>query len=73
MTDVDVRTRREAEAENSAITESAAPTPPRIAPGRGLRIFPLLITLVVVAVGELLNDAGRNAIPLAPAPRRMSA
>src|SRR5215467_10833936 len=66
MTDVDVRTRREAEAENSAITESAAPTPPRIAPGRRLRIFPLLITLVVVAVAGMLGRAMWNAYMGAP-------
>jgi multidrug resistance efflux pump len=66
MTDVDVRTRREAEAENSAITESAAPTPPRIAPGRHLRIFPLLITLVVVAVAVGLGRAMWDAYMGAP-------
>ena len=66
MTDVDVRTRREAEAENSAITESAAPTSPRIAPGRRLRIFPLLITLVVVAVAGMLGRAMWNAYMGAP-------
>jgi len=66
MTDVDVRTSREAEAENSALTESAALTPPRIAPGRRLRIFPLLITLVVVAVAGMLGRAMWNAYMGAP-------
>jgi multidrug resistance efflux pump len=50
MVDVDVRTRREAEAESAAITRAAEPTSPRIALRRGLRILPVLITLATVAV-----------------------
>jgi multidrug resistance efflux pump len=55
MVDVDVKTRREAEAENAAIIASGTPTPPRIAPKRSLRIFPLLITLATVAVAVVLG------------------
>jgi multidrug resistance efflux pump len=55
MVDVDVKTRREAEAENAAIIASGTPTPPRIAPKRPLRIFPLLITLATVAVAVVLG------------------
>jgi multidrug efflux pump subunit AcrA (membrane-fusion protein) len=50
MVDVDVRTRREAEAESAAITRAAEPTSPRFALRRGLRILPVLITLATVAV-----------------------
>ena len=61
MVDVDVRTRREAEAESAAITRAAEPTSPRIVPRRRLRIFPLLITLATVAVavglGRVMWDA----------------
>jgi multidrug resistance efflux pump len=57
MAEVDVRTRHDAEAENAAITESASPTPPRIAPRWRLRIFPLLITLAVIAVAVVLGWA----------------
>jgi multidrug resistance efflux pump len=66
MVDVDVRTRREAEAENAAITESATPPPPRIAPRRRLRIFPLLITLAAVAVAVVLGRAMWDAYMGAP-------
>jgi multidrug resistance efflux pump len=66
MVDVDVKTRREAEAENAAITASATPTPPRIAPGRRLRIFPLLITLAAVAVAVVLGRAMWEAYMGAP-------
>jgi multidrug resistance efflux pump len=66
MVDLDVRTRREAEAENAAITESATPTPPRIAPRRRLRIFPLLIILAAVAVAVVLGRAMWDAYMGAP-------
>jgi multidrug resistance efflux pump len=57
MVDVDVKTRREAEAESAAITRAAEPTSPRIAPRRPLRIFPVLITLATVAVAVVLGRA----------------
>jgi multidrug resistance efflux pump len=57
MTDVDVRTTREAEAESVAVTRAVKPTSPRIAPGRPPRILPLLITLTTVAVAVVLGRA----------------
>ena len=66
MDDVDVRTRREAEDESAAISRAAEPMPARIAPRRRLRIFPLLITLVVVAVAGALGRAMWDAYMGAP-------
>ena len=66
MIDVDVKTRRQADAESAAITESAAPTPRHIAPRRGLRIFPLLITLGAVAAAVVLGRAMWEAYMGAP-------
>ena len=66
MIDVDVKTRRQADAESAAITESAAPTPRHIAPRRGLRIFPLLITLAAVAAAVVLGRAMWEAYMGAP-------
>jgi len=66
MIDVDVKTRRQADAESAAITESAAPTPRHIAPRRYLRIFPLLITLAAVAAAVVLGRAMWDAYMGAP-------
>jgi multidrug resistance efflux pump len=64
MADVDVKTRREAEAERAAVTESASP--PRAVPRRGLRIFPLLITLAAVVAAVVLGRAMWEAYMGAP-------
>jgi multidrug resistance efflux pump len=64
MADVDVKTRREAEAESAAVTESASP--PRAVPRRGLRIFPLLITLAAVVAAVVLGRAMWEAYMGAP-------
>ena len=52
MSDVEAKSRREAEAESSAAPRAAEPPPvlPRTTRKRRFRIFPLLITLAVVAV-----------------------
>ena len=55
MVDVDAKTRPDPEGENAAITRAAEAAPPSIAPRRGLRIFPLLITLATVAVAVALG------------------
>ena len=65
MVDVDVKTRREAEEESAAIVRSPEP-PPRVAPRRRLRIFPLLITLATVAVAVVLGRAMWDAYMGAP-------
>jgi len=65
MVDVDVKTRREAEEESAAIVRSPEP-PPRVAPRRRLRIFPLLITLATVAVAVVLGRAMSDAYMGAP-------
>jgi multidrug resistance efflux pump len=57
MVDVDVKTRGQAESESAQITRAPEPTPPRIAPRRRLRILPLLITLVTIAVAVVLGGA----------------
>ena len=44
-------------AENPAITRAAEPAPARPAPGRRLRIFPILITLATIAVAVALGRA----------------
>src|SRR5215467_11636166 len=66
MVDVDVKTRREAEEETAAIARSAEPAPPRAAPKRGRRIFPMLITLAVIAVAVVLGRAMWDAYMGAP-------
>jgi multidrug resistance efflux pump len=55
MVDVDVKTRREAEEESAPAALTSEPTPPPAVPRRGLRIFPLLITLATVAVAGVLG------------------
>jgi hypothetical protein len=57
MGDVDVKTRREAEEERAPATLTSEPAPPRAMPRRGLRIFPLLMTLAVIAVAVVLGRA----------------
>jgi hypothetical protein len=66
MVDVDVKTRREAEAESAAITRAAEPTSPRVAARRPLRIFPVLTTLATVAVAVVLGRAMWDAYMGAP-------
>ena len=66
MADVDVKTRREAEAENAAISRAAEPMPAHVAPGRRRRIFPILITLAMVAVAVVLGRAMWDAYMGAP-------
>src|SRR6516162_4526515 len=57
MIDVEARTRQEAQEESAAINRAAEPMPARIAPTRALQIFPLMITLAVVAVAVVLGRA----------------
>ena len=66
MADVEVRTRGEAEAESAAITSAAEPIPPSLAPRRGLRILPLLITLATIGVAVVLGRAMWDAYMGAP-------
>jgi multidrug resistance efflux pump len=56
MVDVDTKTRHDAEGKSAPATLTSEPAP-RIAPRRGLRIFPLLITLMVIAVAVVLGGA----------------
>jgi multidrug resistance efflux pump len=68
MSDVETRSKRETEAESSAATRSAEP-PPALPPTtrrRRFRIFPLLITLAVVAVAVVLGRAMWDAYMGAP-------
>ena len=65
MADVETKSRRETTDESSAAVR--APEPPvRETPRRRLRIFPLLITLVVVAVAVVLGRAMWDAYMGAP-------
>ena len=57
MSDVDVKARREAEGESAPATLTSEPAPTRAVPRRGLRIFPLLLTLATVAVAVVLGRA----------------
>src|SRR6516164_604332 len=66
MVDVEAKTRREAEEETAAVARSAEPAPPRAAPKRGWRIFPMLITLAVIAVAVVLGRAMWDAYMGAP-------
>ena len=66
MVDVEARTRREAKEESAAVIRPSEPTPPRIAPSRRLRIFPLLITLATVVVAVVLGRAMWDAYMGAP-------
>src|SRR5262245_61876370 len=67
MADVDTKARRVVEAESPAAAQS--PEPPPALPAarrRRLRIFPLLITLAVIAVAVVLGRAMWNAYMGAP-------
>jgi multidrug resistance efflux pump len=67
MSDVDTISRRKTEAESSAAVRPAEPAPPpRAARRRRFRIFPLLITLAVIAVAVVLGRAMWDAYMGAP-------
>jgi multidrug resistance efflux pump len=68
MADVDTKARREASAESSAAAQSAEPSPVLLptARRRRFRIFPLLITLAVMAVAAILGRAMWDAYMGAP-------
>ena len=67
MSDVDVKSRREAKAESALPVSSPASEPaPRAEPRRRFRIFPLLITLAVIAVAVALGQAMWDAYMGAP-------
>jgi multidrug resistance efflux pump len=68
MSDIDTKLRRETYAESSAAARSAEPPPvlPPDAPRRRFHIFPLLITLAVIAVAVVLGRAMWNAYMEAP-------
>ena len=67
MSDIDTKARREAEAESPAAVRSAEPAPAmRVARRRRFRIFPLLITLAVIAVAVVLGRAMWDAYMGAP-------
>jgi multidrug resistance efflux pump len=68
MDDLDVKTRHDAEAEekSAALARAPEPTLPSVAPRRGLRIFPLLITLAMVAVAAVLGRSMWDAYMGAP-------
>src|SRR5580692_11532363 len=59
MSDIDIKSRRKTEAESSAAVRSAEPLPalPLAARRRRFHIFPLLITLAVIAVAVVLGRA----------------
>jgi multidrug resistance efflux pump len=67
MSDVDTKSRRKTEAESPAAVRSAEPArSPRAERRRRFRIFPLLITLAVVAVAVVLGRAMWDAYMGAP-------
>jgi multidrug resistance efflux pump len=67
MSDVETKSRRATEAESSAAVRPAEPAPPpRAARRRRFRIFPLLITLAVIAVAVVLGRAMWDAYMGAP-------
>src|SRR6201984_3097512 len=68
MSDIDIKSRGKTEAESSAAVRSAEPLPalPLAARRRRFRIFPLLITLAVVAVAVVLGRAMWDAYMGAP-------
>jgi multidrug resistance efflux pump len=59
MSDLDTKARRDVEAERSVAVQTTAPPPPELPtrPPRRFRIFPLLITLAVIAVAVVLGGA----------------
>ncbi|MBO0738933.1 MAG: hypothetical protein J2P48_20600, partial [Alphaproteobacteria bacterium] len=66
MVDVDAKTKHEAEGESAAIAGAAKRAPPSVAPRRGLRIFPLLITLATIGIAVGLGRAMWDAYMGAP-------
>jgi multidrug resistance efflux pump len=69
MSDIETKSRRETEAENSAATARSAELTPVLRPAarrRRLRIFPLLITLAVIAIAVVLGRAMWDAYMGAP-------
>jgi multidrug resistance efflux pump len=68
MSEVDAKSRRETEAERSATAPSAEPPPllPPTARRRRFNVFPLLITLAVLAVAVVLGGAMWDAYMGAP-------
>jgi multidrug resistance efflux pump len=66
MVDVDVKTRREADEKSVATARAPEPSLPSIARRRGLRIFPLLITLATIGVAVVLGRAMWDAYMGAP-------
>jgi multidrug resistance efflux pump len=66
MSDVETKARRRTEAETSAAVQPAEPAPAPRAARRRLRIFPLLITLAVIAVAVVLGRAMWDAYMGAP-------
>jgi multidrug resistance efflux pump len=66
MVDVETKSRRETAVESPAAVPSPAPALGERRPGRRLRIFPLLITLAVIAVGVALGRAMWDAYMGAP-------
>jgi multidrug resistance efflux pump len=67
MSDVETKSRRGAEAESSAAVPAPEPAPPpRPARRRRFRIFPLLITLAVIAVAVVLGRTMWDAYMRAP-------
>jgi multidrug resistance efflux pump len=69
MSDVETKSKRETEAESSAATARSAEPPPVLLPTarrRRFHIFPLLITLAVIAVAGALGWAMWNAYMGAP-------
>jgi multidrug resistance efflux pump len=68
MSDIDIKSRRKTEAESSAAVRSAEPLPalPLAARRRRFHIFPLLITLAVIAVAVVLGRAMWDAYMGAP-------
>src|SRR5437879_575604 len=66
MADVDTKARREVEENRATIIPAAKPARPRAAPKRRIRIFPLLITLAVIAGAVVLGRAMWDAYMGAP-------
>src|SRR5246500_4072058 len=68
MSDIDIKSRRKTEAESSPVVRSAEPLPalPLATRRRQFHIFPLLITLAVIAVAVVLGWAMWDAYMGAP-------
>jgi multidrug resistance efflux pump len=66
MADVDTKARRQTEREGPEAVRSPEPAPALVVPPRRFRIFPLLITLAVIAVAVVLGRAMWDAYMGAP-------